>query len=143
MALTDCDRGLQINPRSEALYLARGNIRLTQENFNGAIQDYSRTLEIIEERGGDPFRESIAYSNRSSARFNLQDINGALDDINKAIERNPGDASDLYKRGILKSSIDDNAGAKEDLQQAADIYLEQGNTANYTNVLATMEQLEL
>ena len=143
LAITDCDRGLQVNPRSEALYLSRGNIRLTQENYNGAIQDYSRSLDIIEEAGGNPFRESSIYSNRSSARFNLQDLNGALADINKALELNPGDASDLYKRGLIKASLNDKAGAKEDMQKSADTYLEEGSTENYNNVLSTIEQLGL
>jgi len=123
--------------------LARGNIRLTRENFNGAIQDYSRSLDLIEKGGGNPFREASVYSNRSSARFGLQDFNGALDDLNRALERNPDDPSDLYKRGILKTTLNDKEGAREDMQKSADLYLEAGSTDNYNNVLASIEQFGL
>lgn len=143
LALTDCDRGLQINPRSEALYIGRGNIRLNQENYDGAIQDYSRSLEILEASGGNPFRESTAYSNRASALVGVQDLNGALADLNKALEFNPDDAPDLMKRGLVKSSLDDNENAREDLRKAADIYLKEGRTDSHQNVIAVMEQLGL
>ncbi|MEL6553200.1 MAG: tetratricopeptide repeat protein [Cyanobacteria bacterium J06621_11] len=143
LALTDCDRGLQINPRSEALYIGRGNIRLVQENYDKAVQDFSRSLEIIEESGGNPFREATAYSNRASALVGLQDLNGALADLNKALELSPDDAPDLYKRGLIKSSLGDKAGAQEDMRRAADIYLQQGRTDSHKNVIETMEQLGL
>ena len=140
LALTDCDRGLQTNPSSESLYLGRGNIRLTLENYEGAIQDYSRSLEIMEATGGNPFREASVYSNRASALVGVQDLNGALSDLNTALELNPDDASDLYKRGLLKSSLNDDKGALEDLRKSADVYLQAGDTANHQNVLAAIEQ---
>ncbi|MEO0769475.1 MAG: tetratricopeptide repeat protein [Cyanobacteria bacterium J06649_4] len=142
-ALEDCNLGLQINPRSASLYTSRGNIYLRQENYNSAIRDFSRTIELSDEIGGDPRRQATAYSNRASALVNVQDLNGALSDLDKALELNPGDAPDLYKRGIVKATLGDKDSARIDLRKAADIYIQQGRTESHQSVLAMIEQLGL
>jgi serine/threonine protein kinase/tetratricopeptide (TPR) repeat protein len=141
LALTDCDKGLKIDPNSAALYLARGNIRLAMENYEGAVQDYSRTLEISEKAGGDPRKEQPAYSNRASALVNLQDLEGALADLDKALELKDDAPEDYYKRGVLKVTLEDREGGEADLRKAADLYVEQGRTDSHQNTIATMEKL--
>ena len=142
-AEADCERGLSINPRSGSMYLARGNIRLQKENYNKAIQDYSRTIELAEAAGGDTRKEQPAYSNRASARMQIQDIEGALADINKAIELKSDAPEDYYKRGLIKVALDDREGGAEDLRKASDLYVQQGRTDSHQQVLAMMQQLGL
>ncbi len=141
LALTDCDRGLKVDPTSTSLYVARGNIRLATENNEGAVQDYSRTIELSEKVGGDPSREQVAYSNRASALVNLQDFDGALADLDKALELKDDAPEDYYKRGVLKATLQDREGGEADLRKAADLYVQQGRTDSHQNVIATMEKL--
>ncbi|MEL6899772.1 MAG: tetratricopeptide repeat protein [Cyanobacteria bacterium J06606_4] len=143
LAFVDCDRGLSINPRSPSLYVGRGNIHLAQNNYEAAIRDFSRTIELGDEVGGDPRRQATAYSNRASALMQVQDIEGALADLNKALELKPDDAPDLYKRGLVKAALEDKAGARSDLRRAADIYIREGRTESHQTVLGMMEQLGL
>lgn len=142
LALTDCDLGLQINPRSGSLYNGRGNIRLNQDNYEGAIQDYSRAIEIFSETGREQSSQS-AYSNRASALLQVQDFNGALADVNKALALKPDAPEDYYKRGLIKAAQDDRTGGAEDLRKAADLYIEQGRTESHKNVMAVIDQLGL
>ncbi|MFK8184579.1 MAG: tetratricopeptide repeat protein [Phormidesmis sp.] len=143
LALADCNQGLSINPRNASLYTVRGNIHLQQNETQQAIQDYSRTIELSEDIGGDPRRQASAYSNRASALMQTPDPEGALADINKALEINPEDPADLYKRGLIKVALEDREGGRTDLRKAADLYVKAGRTESHQNVLNMMEQLNL
>lgn len=47
-----------------------------------------------------------------------------------------------YRRGLARSQIQDNQGARQDLQKAADLYKQQGKTDDYQKVLAKIRQLQ-
>ncbi|MEL7351630.1 MAG: tetratricopeptide repeat protein [Cyanobacteria bacterium J06560_5] len=142
LALIDCDRALKIKPRNASTYTQRGNIRLAQEDFDGAVQDYSRTIAINTDNGQE-IRSQAAYSNRASALVNLQDFDSALSDINKALELKPDAPEDYFKRGMIRATQGDKPAAAVDLRKAAELYVEQGRTDSHKNVLATMKQLNL
>ena len=142
LALTDCNLGLQINPRSGSLYNGRGNIRLNQNNYEGAIQDYSRAIDIFSETGREQSSQS-AYSNRASALLQIQDLGGALSDVNKALVLKPDAPEDYYKRGLIKATQGDRAAAGADMRKAADLYIKQGRTDGHKNVMAMIDQLGL
>ena len=142
LATADCDRGLSVQPNDASIYLARGNIRLTQEDSEGAVQDYSRVIEL-NKTANNPSVDQRAYSNRASALVNLGDLNGALRDVNKAIELKPDAAEDYFKRGAIQATTGDREAAAQDMEKAADLYIQQGQTDNHRNVIAMMEQLGL
>ena len=52
------------------------------EDYNGAISDYTKAIEI------NP-NYAKAYYNRGLTKRNLKDFNGAISDYTKAIEINP------------------------------------------------------
>jgi serine/threonine protein kinase/Flp pilus assembly protein TadD len=143
LAIADCDKGLKVNPNSASLYAGRGNIRLAMENYQGAVQDYSRTLEIAEAAGGDPRREQAAYSNRASALVQLQDFDGALADVNKALELKDDAPEDYYKRGLIYVMKGDKETGAADMRKAADLYIKQGRTDSHKSVVDMMKQLNL
>ena len=89
--------------------------------------------------GNEPASAS-AYSNRSGVLIKLGDIEGAFSDANKAVELDPTAPSYYTSRGMLHSIRGDKKTAKEDMQKAADMYLERGETDNRNNVLSLMEQ---
>ena len=142
LALVDCDRALQIQPNDASVILIRGNIRLAQGSNEDAVQDYSKAIKINEAADNVQLNQA-AYSNRASALFQLQDFNGALSDINEALELKPDAPEDYFKRGLIKVATEDKAGGKEDLNKAADLYVQQGRTDSHKTVIAMIEQLEL
>jgi tetratricopeptide (TPR) repeat protein len=143
LGLADCEKGLKINPSSPGLYLARGDIRRTQENYEAAIQDYNRTVEIIDESGGDLATQKLAYSNRASALMGMNNLDGALADINKAIELNGATPEDYFKRGMIYAAKNDKENGAADMRKAADLYTQQNLPDDAQVVMDTMKELGL
>jgi protein O-mannosyl-transferase len=73
-------------------YFFRGNIRDLSQDMQGALNDFSRAIEL------NP-AYTMAYNNRGIIRGSLQDFEGALEDFNKAAELEPGYADAIYNRG--------------------------------------------
>ena len=69
------------------------NEKFDKEDYQGAIDDYSKAIEL------DP-QNLKAFSSRGDAKFNLEDYQGAIDDYSKAIELNP---ADKFKKKLLQS----------------------------------------
>jgi tetratricopeptide (TPR) repeat protein len=74
-------------------YAIRGTAHLRQRDFDEAIADESKAIDI------DP-NNAVAYSNRSLARGHKADLDGAIADTTRALEINPKFASGLIARGI-------------------------------------------
>ena len=139
-ALADCNKGLDINPNSVALYTGRGNIRLRAQDFEGAIQDYSRTIQINADRNSE-IRSQAAFSNRASAKVQLKDLDGAITDLNQALRLKSDAAEDYYKRGLIYIELGQRQEGITDLKKAADLYAQQGRTDSYNNVLNVLRSL--
>jgi protein O-mannosyl-transferase len=73
-------------------YFFRGNIRDLSQDMHGALNDFTKAIEL------NP-SYTMAYNNRGIIRGSLQDFEGALEDFNKAIELEPGYADAIYNRG--------------------------------------------
>ena len=71
-------------------YFDRGNTKEDLQDYRGAIQDYSKAIEL------DP-SDAYAYNNRGVAKYNLNDIDGACLDWSKAGELGYYDAYDNIK----------------------------------------------
>ena len=89
-----------------------------QGNYQGAISDWSKAIEI------NP-QDAIAYYNRGLAKGDLEDYQGAISDYTKAIEINPQNANAYVNRGIARESVNDLEGACRDWRKAADFGLTQ------------------
>ena len=142
LALADCSKGLEIDPTMTDLYNNRANVYAKQDNFEAAIKDYSRSIELLTEMGNEPAAAS-AYSNRSGVLTQMEDYDAALSDANKAVELSPETPSFHLGRGMLRALSGDKENGRADMQQAADLYLAQGNTDGRKNVLYVMEQFGL
>jgi tetratricopeptide (TPR) repeat protein len=94
-------------------YLASAHQKYTQQNYRGALADYSQAIAL------NP-KYAYAYNNRGFLKyFNLNDFQGALADYNQAISLNPKFAIAYYNRGTLKQlRLNDFQGALADFNQA-------------------------
>ena len=89
-------------------YFNNGNVKFTLKDYNGAIQDYSKAIELKPDY-------SLAYYSRAICRSMLGDYENAKYDFNKAIEFKP-DYFDAYmnRAFYIKEKTGDYAGAIED-----------------------------
>lgn len=81
----------------------------------------------------DLARDADAYdaSFRGHDKYMSQDYYGAIAEFTEAIRLNPNSASSYNARGWDKYMLGDKQGSREDLNQAAILYKQQGNTVEY------------
>ena len=84
------------------------------DDYTGAIQDYSKAIEI------NP-NDAKAYIGRGAAKDDLEDYRGAIQDYNKAIEINRNDARAYIVRGLAKLQLGDKDGACLDWSKAGEL----------------------
>ena len=96
-------------------YLNRGVTKYRLRDYQGAIADYTRAIEI------NP-QYADAYYNRGTIKGrDLGDTQGAIADFSKAIQIDPQDASAYYNRGIAKYQKRDLKGACADWREASSL----------------------
>src|SRR5436190_1198617 len=121
----------------------RGTKKLEQGDLEGAIEQYTRAIEISSHlistkraRGAwenankfdsavesdrltviDPFT-ARAYTNRGVARYHQDDFDGAVGDFDRAIRINPGLAEAYVNRGAARRARGDLQGALADYDRA-------------------------
>src|SRR6516225_8427500 len=95
-------------------YFNRGIVEKANGDFDGAIADYTRAIEI------DP-TYAAAYSNRGNAKQAKGDLDGAIADCNRAIELDPKDPMARKYRGVAKKEKGDLDGAIADYNRAIEL----------------------
>jgi lipoprotein NlpI len=95
-------------------YFKRGVDEKANANFDGAIADYTRAIEL------DP-KYAAAYSNRGNAKQAKGDLDGAIADCDRAIELDPKDAMAHKNRGVAKKEKGDLDGAIADYNRAIEL----------------------
>jgi tetratricopeptide (TPR) repeat protein/tRNA A-37 threonylcarbamoyl transferase component Bud32 len=109
------------------IYLDRAITKEESGDFEGAITDYNKSIEL------NP-KLVRAYNGRGNAKEAKEDLDGALADYNKAIELNPKDdeaynnKGDIeYEKGNLDESIDNYTKAIKYNPQSIKAYNNRGN----------------
>jgi tetratricopeptide (TPR) repeat protein len=95
-------------------FMRDGLDKAAKGDFNGAIADYNRAIDL------NP-NLAEAYNNRGLARSHQQDFNGAIADYNRAIELNPNLAEAYNNRGLTRSHQQDFNGAIADYNRAIEL----------------------
>ncbi len=95
-------------------FYASGESKLKANDFNAAIADFTKALEL------NP-KLVEAYLNRGFAKRSIGDAEGAKADFTKSIEVDPTpkDAAAYYNRALAKSAIGDKNGALSDYKKAS------------------------
>ncbi|MCW8796877.1 MAG: tetratricopeptide repeat protein [Chlorobium sp.] len=120
-SLAELDRIIDEDPNNPEVYYDRANVRSGRGDIEGAIDDYSKAIEL-----GLRLRERfLAYGNRGIARAALEDNQGALEDFTVIIEASPKNRgilrTALYNRAMLREKTGDIEGAAMDYQQRSGI----------------------
>ena len=97
---------IEKNPDAGLAYNGRGILRMEQENFEGAMEDFNKAIEL---------KDINAHYNRGTLGIRLGDYQNALDDFNLAERSFRVDkVKVLYNRGIAKLNLGDFRGAEDD-----------------------------
>ena len=134
-AIEDCTQAIRLNNNNAKAYSNRGLARSLFGDRLGAIEDYTQAIRI------NP-SDAVAYGNRAAVHYNGQDYTSAIADYSQGIRLNPEFAVAYSGRGVARAKLGDKAGALEDLQKAASLYLEQGRPDAYKDVQQQISKLK-
>jgi tetratricopeptide (TPR) repeat protein len=141
LALADLERLLKINPQDASAYLIQGRIYLDTKRSRLALASFNRGIEIATADSKFKYTLATLYSNRTIAKYLLKDFNGALSDANQAIALDVESPNALYYRGLIKADRRDTAGAIQDLEVAAKLFLQYKSTVKYQAAIAKIQEL--
>ncbi|MEE4196918.1 MAG: tetratricopeptide repeat protein [Bacteroidales bacterium] len=122
-ALNDFNRGIDLLPnqnnkelRSD-FFVNRGATHQKLLNFDQALEDYSKTIQINPENPN-------TYLYRGALYYENQDYNEAMDDFSKVIRIDPQNPFAFYNRGMIYLKLQEEDKACEDFHKACEL----GNT---------------
>ena len=114
-ALADFNKSIQHVPSPQA-YLNRGFIKDELGDYDGAIKDYTYSIEAA---GDNEEIQAEGYYNRALANESKQNFKAALSDYDTAISLNPNYSDYYAQRAILKSKLKEfQSGALSDIEKA-------------------------
>ena len=117
--ITGCTNQLETQTLEFMRNFSQGLEKYEAGNYQGAITDYYKAIEIDSQ-------SAFAYYNRGIAKYNLEDYQGAISDYTKAIEINPHYSNPQYadayhNRGNARKLTNDLEGACDDWKKAVDL----------------------
>ena len=95
-------------------YVRSGDAKQGKQDWEGAIADYTKAIELGPDDGG-------AYHQRGDAKRSKNDWDGAIADYTKAIELKPDDAGAYLNRSLAKQAIGDLDSASADHRKALEL----------------------
>ncbi|NOZ09753.1 MAG: tetratricopeptide repeat protein [Gammaproteobacteria bacterium] len=99
------------HPGQANVYVQRGNIYFLMHDFDSAIWDFSKALDLDE-------ATDLAYFGRGMARGRNGEIDAGIDDLTVYIERHPDSSLAYTKRGVRYLWKGDREHAFRDLSKA-------------------------
>ena len=146
-SLNDLDIAIDMEPSGQ-FYFNRGYTKSFMDNCKGAIEDYTKTIELnyrladayferayCKELINDPenaitdYSSAInirkdyadAYNNRGFVKYNQKNYKAAIKDFDKAIKIKPDYGSAYFSRGTVKQQLGNQKGACSDWKKAFDL----------------------
>ncbi|MFQ3628297.1 MAG: tetratricopeptide repeat protein, partial [Cyanobacteriota bacterium] len=131
-AIADFSTALQLDRNQMDAHCNRGYLRSEQGDLIGAIADFTNALTIQPNC-------AMIYFFRGLAAQRLGEIKSAFRDYAAAIQLAPDVPTPYYYRGLARSG--NPAGAIADLQQALELFAQQGNETNARKVFSHLQRL--
>lgn len=101
-------------PPDFAFYQNRANANFVMGEYDAAIVDYNKAVEL------NP-KEPTIYFSRALAHFNNKSFNPAIADFDKVIELDPKEGMAYFKRGAALEKIGNFEKALSDYQKAVEL----------------------
>ena len=106
--------GLSGCGKSAKEYIAAGEASDSVKDYNGAIYNYTKAIDI------DP-NKAAPYAKRSVSKYALKDFQGAINDINIVTQLLPELSSAYYTRGLIKCNLNQRESACLDFNKAGEL----------------------
>ena len=102
------------NVKQDHLFSLRAQLRYELDNYEGAIKDLNKAIDINSENADH-------FLLRAEAKYELNDYTGSLDDLNKSFLLNSKNDCAWNLKAFLKMEIEDDEGAIKDLNKAIEL----------------------
>ncbi|HTG17921.1 MAG TPA: tetratricopeptide repeat protein, partial [Blastocatellia bacterium] len=109
-AIKDYTTALEAAPQFVDAYINRAQVRNSQQDFEGAIADYSKAIELKPDAG-------VSYALGTVRQAN-KDLEGALADYSKAISLDPNLAAAYSSRAVIETLQGKKVEALQDFETA-------------------------
>ncbi len=136
-AIRDLTEASRLAPQDPKVLLYRAMVRLELEDARGAIAEL---MQIINHHSASV--NADVYFLRGNAYSQIQDYRRAIEDYARALHLAPTNPEIYYQCGKAREAFGDRAGALSNLQQAANLWLTQGNAVKYDQALDTINTLQ-
>jgi tetratricopeptide (TPR) repeat protein len=133
-AMEDIERAIQLSPDFARAYYHRAWLLATNHEHKYALADYQRAIDL------QP-KYLDAYYQRGCSHHSLGNLSAALADFCQTLEIDSRYAPAYYQRGKVHTQIGDITGAISDYHQAANLYLDRGDSKTYQQILAILDRL--
>jgi tetratricopeptide (TPR) repeat protein len=117
LAIKEIDTQLESPTRATSLYVLyndRGEIHRWQGQYEMAVADYKKALEIKPDF-------YIAWNNLGLTYTGMKDYEQAISCLDKALELNPKFATSYYNRGLVYEQLEENDKAVDDFRKAKEL----------------------
>lgn len=125
MAALKFDSALMLVPHSKAMLVNRANARIEIKNYQGAVDDCTKAIEMDFSLAEAYFIRGYAYAMQKEFTLSMADFDNAI-----LLDNTHTDA--YYNRAVLRRELKDYAGACRDI----DIAIQMG----YTKAKFTREE---
>ncbi len=136
-AIADATQSIRLEPESAKGYAARCYSHVRINDFKAAIADCDKAIQISAKLTA---AVNVAIKDVCHSRTNASDKT-ALEDCDRALELDP-ESSDIYEnRGLAHAALGNKKAALADLQKAAEIFKQIGDTVSQQRVEKEIEKL--
>jgi tetratricopeptide (TPR) repeat protein len=133
-ALDDLDRAIELDPAFSAAYYQRGWLLAGEGEHQYALVEYQRAIALNPDY-------LDAYYYRGCSYQSLGELSAAIADFSHALALDSSYAPAYYQRAKVSESIGDRTGAISDYHQAANLYLDRGDSQTYQYILQILDRL--
>jgi tetratricopeptide (TPR) repeat protein len=141
---------IQRHPKYAVAFYGRAKARVGKEDYSGAIEDFTSSIQLFELRGGleiyltleQPSPEYIdCYRTRGVALSHLKRYTDGIADLSTAIKLHKDDPKLLYERGYLEDKAGLKNDAIPDYHRAGMIYADASASPAAQECIAMLDRL--
>ncbi len=112
-ALAPYDEIVRKSPNDPKAYSKRAGVKAGLKDFEGAVTDMTKAIELAKARGADADEVSVLYMGRGAFRTSADGWKGAIEDYTRAIETAPQNVIAYGLRYQARKGIDDSGAAAD------------------------------
>lgn len=135
-ALENCTQAIIYGSNTASDYVRRGYVRTQLGEYKEAIEDYTQALFL------QPDAVNV-FNHRCVAYYHVGKYQEAIADCSDALSIKPDFAGAYANRGRVRAALKDKKGALTDYQNAAKLFLKQGQMESYQVVQEDIRKLTL